>query len=118
VNEQDPARPAGRPDRELDPTLATERTLLAWNRSALAVALIGALAIRVGAVQGSTAAYVLGGVLLTLAAVTWAYGHAAYRESRRRMAGGQPQSRPQVIRAVAAATAVTGVAAFVLALLS
>ena len=103
---------------ELDPTQATERTLLAWNRSALAVAVIGALAIRAGAVGGSPAAYVLGGVLLALAAGTLAYGHAAYRTSRRRLISGAPLARPQAIRAVAAATAVAGAAAFVLALLS
>jgi uncharacterized membrane protein YidH (DUF202 family) len=102
---------------ELDPTQATERTLLAWNRSALAVGLIGALAIRAGAVGGSTPAYVLGGILLALALATWAYGHAAYRSSRRRLVRGQPLARPQAIRAVTVATSVAGVAAFVLVLL-
>lgn len=102
---------------ELDPTQATERTLLAWNRSALAVAVIAALAIRAGAVGASTPAYVLGGVLLAAAAATLAYGHAAYRMSRRRLISGEPLAQPQVIRAVTVATAVTGLAAFVLALL-
>lgn len=117
-DERDRAPRAGRAAAALDPTLATERTLLAWTRSALALVVIGALAIRVGAVRDSAAAYVFGGALLTLAGGTWAYGHAAYRESRRRMAIGEPLSRPQVIRAVAAATAITGGAAFALALLS
>lgn len=102
---------------ELDPTQATERTLLAWNRSALAVAVIGALGIRAGAVGASTPAYVLGGVLLVLAAATLAYGHAAYRSSRRRLARRAPLARPRAIRAVTVATAVAGVAAFVLVLL-
>lgn len=102
---------------ELDPTQATERTLLAWNRSALAVAVVAALAIRAGAVGGSTAAYVLGGVLLALAVATLTYGHTAYRSSRRRLARGAPLARPQAIRAVTVATAVAGVAAFALVLL-
>lgn len=102
---------------ELDPTQATERTLLAWNRSALAVAVIGALAIRAGAVGASTPAYVLGGVLLVLAAASLAYGHAAYRSSRLRLVRGQPLARPQALRAVTVATVAAGVASFVLVLL-
>jgi uncharacterized membrane protein YidH (DUF202 family) len=103
---------------ELDPTQAAERTLLAWNRSALALGAIGALAIRAGAVRGTVAGYVLGGLLLVVAAATLAYGGAAFRRTRRRMAAGEPLAQPPVIRTVAAGTTVTGLAAFALALLS
>jgi uncharacterized membrane protein YidH (DUF202 family) len=102
----------------LDPTRASERTLLAWNRSALAIAVVAALAIRAGAVRDSVGAYVLGGLMLIFAVVVLAQAGTAYRTSRRQMAAGEGVSRPRAIRATAAATAVTGVAAFAVALLS
>jgi uncharacterized membrane protein YidH (DUF202 family) len=103
---------------ELDPTRAAERTLLAWNRSALALGVIAALALRLGVVRGTVIGYVVGGILLGLATATLVYGGAAYRASRRRMAAGEWVARPAVMRAAALATTVTGVGAFMLALLS
>jgi uncharacterized membrane protein YidH (DUF202 family) len=61
---------------------ALERTVLAWNRSALAIVATAGLLIKVAADQGSLATGLLvGGVLVALALAVWLYGRAAYRRA-------------------------------------
>jgi Domain of unknown function (DUF202) len=64
-----------RPDPSADAdSRARERTALAWNRSALAVATTGGLLIKIGVDGGSpVTGLVGGGSLLALAAAVWAY---------------------------------------------
>jgi uncharacterized membrane protein YidH (DUF202 family) len=71
-----------------------ERTALAWQRSALALAVIGALFLHAGRLLGS----VTGVLLLAAAAV-------AYDSSR------HAAERPRLLRALAALTVVAAVAA-------
>jgi uncharacterized membrane protein YidH (DUF202 family) len=64
------------------PVFATERTALAWTRSALSVAAIGALIVR-AATQSHLAVvgYPVGIALLLLAAAVWARGNTGYRRN-------------------------------------
>jgi inner membrane protein YidH len=97
-----------------DPGLASERTDLAWNRSALALLACGAAVLRGFPPADFSARHVVGAVILVLGGFTWAMG--AY-EARRR-------SRPGLARTVATrrdlvpvavGTTGVGVAAFVVA---
>jgi uncharacterized membrane protein YidH (DUF202 family) len=83
------------PDRG---TAFTERTALAWQRSALALALLGALFLHAGRVLGS----VVGAILVAAAA-------AAYESSR------HPAERPRLLRALSALTVVAAIAAAAIA---
>jgi uncharacterized membrane protein YidH (DUF202 family) len=72
----------------------TERTALAWQRSGLALAVLGALFLHAGRLLGA----VTGALLLGAAAV-------AYDSSR------HPAERPRVLRALSALTFVAALAA-------
>jgi uncharacterized membrane protein YidH (DUF202 family) len=75
-------------------TAFAERTALAWQRSALALAVLGALFLHAGRVLGS----VVGAIMVAAAAV-------AYESSR------HPAERPRLLRALAALTVLAAVAA-------
>ena len=72
----------------------TERTALAWQRSALALAVLGALFLHAGRLLGS----VVGAIMVAAVAV-------AYESSR------HPAERPRLLRALAALTVLAAVAA-------
>ena len=103
-------------EAEQDRGLAVERTALAWTRSALALAAIGALAVRRGA-QGDLPdlAYPLGVVLLGGAVAMWMLGSSLY--SRRVAAAGASKPTPNVraFRVMSAGTVAIAVAALILA---
>jgi uncharacterized membrane protein YidH (DUF202 family) len=107
---------AGRLEAEQDRGLATERTALSWTRSALALAAIGALAVRRGA-QGDLPdfAYPLGAVLLGGAVAMWMLGTSLY--GRRVAAAGASKPTPNVraFRVMSAGIVAIAVAAVVLA---
>jgi uncharacterized membrane protein YidH (DUF202 family) len=69
-----------RADESEDPGKALERTSLAWTRSALALAAIGALMLRAAA-QGdlTVPSYVVGGTLVATAVLVWVVGSQPYR---------------------------------------
>jgi uncharacterized membrane protein YidH (DUF202 family) len=75
-------------------TAFAERTALAWQRSALALVVLGGLFVHAGRLLG----YVTGALLVAAAAV-------AYESSR------HPAERPRRLRALAALTVLAGVAA-------
>jgi uncharacterized membrane protein YidH (DUF202 family) len=76
----------------------SQRTALAWQRSALALAVVGALFLHAGGLVG----LVTGALLVASAAV-------AYETSRR------PAERPRLVRALTLLTCVTAIAAGLIA---
>lgn len=104
---------------EVDPGLANERTSLAWNRTALSLGAIGGLGIKAG-IEGEApyVAYPLGGIVLAAAGAVFLYGLRTYRSNRVQLQGGAVLPHPGVLRAMAIGTAVVGLIAFALALLS
>jgi uncharacterized membrane protein YidH (DUF202 family) len=81
-----------------DRGLWTERTALAWQRSALSLAVVGALFLHAGGLLGAVT-----GVLL------WATAAVAYETSR------HSAERPRLIRALALLTLVAAAAALLIA---
>ena len=67
------------PDAAVDPGLQAERTKLAWNRTALAVGVIGLLMLHPFHPRTSLANDVPGFIMVLLAACTWWYGAHRYR---------------------------------------
>jgi uncharacterized membrane protein YidH (DUF202 family) len=80
-----------------DRGLFTERTTLAWQRSALSLVVIGALFLHAGGPLG-----IVTGVLL------WAAAAVAYDSSR------HPAERPRLIRALSLLTLVAAAAALLI----
>ena len=90
-----------------DPGMATERTALAWSRSAISLAAAGALLIRLSFETAvPEIGLAIGGADVLIAAWLW------FRADPRR------QSRARLLRLVTLATVVTAVAAAALALVA
>ncbi|HYH88469.1 MAG TPA: DUF202 domain-containing protein [Solirubrobacteraceae bacterium] len=91
---------------------AAERTALAWQRSALALAAVAALALRLAERHGPVAPGAATGVVALAAAAAMAiYGRRRYR-------AGERGSEAAAIRAVAFGVAALGVAATLTAVLA
>jgi hypothetical protein len=94
---------AGRPrEPSPDPALAAARTALGWQRSALTLAVIAALALSAAVRQGSTVAAAVASALLAAAAVVEVRGRRLYRARTH----GAPPLAPGTIRMLTAVTAV------------
>jgi putative membrane protein len=105
----------GDPDA-VDPSLAGERTDLAWNRSGLALLACGAAVARgLGIGEPVPERLAVGVTILVLGAVTWALG--AW-QARRRSRPGRPRqvARPADLLPISLGTAAVGIAALVLGL--
>jgi uncharacterized membrane protein YidH (DUF202 family) len=102
---------------EPDRGLATERTALAWTRSALALAAIGALAVRRGA-QGDlpAVAYPVGALLFGAAVGLWMLGASIYNRRVARTGAGDPTPRAVAFKIMSIGTVGIAVAAVVLAI--
>jgi hypothetical protein len=101
--------------RRGDPGLAAERTALAAQRSALALAALAALTLRAGVITGSwIIAAPVTALLLAVALIVWSRGVRTYHL---RIAGDAVAPRPAAVRLLALATAFAGMVAFGLALL-
>jgi putative membrane protein len=100
-----------------DPSLASERTDLAWNRSGLALLACGAAVTRGFTIAEPTPARIaVGTIILGLGALTWTLG-AWYAHRRARPGLGRSIATRRDLLPVAAGTAVVGIAAFFLGLL-
>lgn len=117
----DPSPPHHDPSSpdDLDPGLANERTALAWNRTALSLAAIGGLGVKIG-VEGRVPylSLPLGAFVLLAAAWAFLYGLGSYRA--RRGAAATQQVLPEVVllRVFAYGTTTVAVVAFALALVA
>ena len=101
---------------EEDRGLATERTALAWTRSALALAVIGALAVRRGA-QGDLPdlAYPAGAVVLGAAIAVWLLGSSIFSRRVATARPGDPAPRALAFKIMSMGTVAIAAAAVVLA---
>ena len=73
-----------------DQGMQAERTRLAWSRTALALAVIGALEIRIGRVDLPASDRLPGVLMFLLALAWWVYGGYRYRSVHRAVAAGRP----------------------------
>lgn len=108
TGDQDPGR-GGMP---IETGRASERTGLAWSRSALSIAATGGLLAKAAADEGASriGATALG-VLLLFALAVWAYGAISHRR-------GGIRSPRLALALISAASAAAGAAAFLLVLLA
>lgn len=98
---------------------AVERTALAWTRSALALAAIGAIALTIGAERAPHAlGYVVGAVVELVAAVVWAHGRLTHGARRRAVATRRGAAGARPLALLAAAAALTATAAIALAVVA
>ena len=102
--------------RAHDPGLAAERTALAWSRTALAVAAVAALLLRIAERHPTPVAGLLtASVALLVALAMWAYGRHGYRPgAQARLAAREPTA----LWAASIAVAAIGLAAAVSVLLA
>jgi uncharacterized membrane protein YidH (DUF202 family) len=105
-----------RQEADQDRGLATERTALSWSRSALALAAIGALAVRRGA-QGDlpAVAYTVGALLFGAAVGVWMLGASIYSRRAATARPGDPTPRALAFKIMSMGTVAIAVAAVVLA---
>ncbi len=107
------------PDAVFDPGAQIERTLLAWQRTALALVIGSAVAIRVLAVVIGPPALVIGVAGLVLAAVAYGTAWRRYRLVHRALAGGaRLPDAGVVIAIVGGTTLVLGLAALAVVLVA
>ena len=96
-------------------SLANERTLLAWVRTALALDAAGLGAVRFAPSLGwSGSPEVFGGLLVLLGAVTAWSGYRRFLATDRAMRAGEPIAAPAAPRGLAAALAVISLVILVL----
>jgi uncharacterized membrane protein YidH (DUF202 family) len=101
-----------------DEGVASERTVLAWERTAIASVAVAALVLRAGIVDGLLGLAIPITALLVLAgALEWLFSRRIYREHARPYAHGAVL-HPRAIFALAAVTLTAAVAAAALALAS
>ncbi|SEG53792.1 protein of unknown function [Thermomonospora echinospora] len=97
--------PSGRSDRLADPGAQLERTALAWQRTALLIAINGALLAR-AATELGPAAVVSGGTVIVVAVVIWLAAARGYRRGRGRTASSVLTAHVRATRALTAVIAV------------
>ncbi len=101
---------------EWDEGVASERTVLAWERTAIASLAVAALVLRAGIVQGLLGLAIPVTALLTLAAgAEWLFSRRVYQEHDRPFARGAVL-HDRAILALAAITFIAAAASVVLAL--
>jgi uncharacterized membrane protein YidH (DUF202 family) len=106
-----------RADEADDPGKALERTTLAWTRSGLSLAAIGALILRAAALNHLTVvSYAVGSLLVAAALVLWAEGSRPYRTREALQRDSSLLPRASTLRTIAGTTFAIAVYALVLAI--
>lgn len=101
----------------VNPLAFAERTALAWNRSGLALAVVGALAFRAGQRGGLVAlGEALAALLWASAAAAWLYGSSLYRRRAEGTENPPIAERERALGLLTVTTVVVSAAALVLAL--
>jgi uncharacterized membrane protein YidH (DUF202 family) len=98
----------------LDRGLQAERTRLAWSRTALSFAAVGALLLHNGLTTGDPMHGLPGVIALSSAAATYLLGVGRYHATNRRVPRGQSMTSVGSVRAITALTALTVAVALVL----
>jgi uncharacterized membrane protein YidH (DUF202 family) len=97
----------------LDRGLQAERTRLAWSRTALAFAAVGALMLHSGMSTGESRDAVPGVIALCSAAATYLLGVGRYHTTNQKVAHNQSVAPAGAVRTLTALTALTVVLALV-----
>ena len=100
-------RPADGPER--DPGLAHERTQLAWTRTAISFAAVGAAVLKTSLAAGA--------VVIAMSGAVWGLGRLATRNGRKHQAA-SAVARRRTLQLITAATTLMALTALVLALVS
>jgi uncharacterized membrane protein YidH (DUF202 family) len=98
----------------LDRGLQAERTRLAWSRTALSFAAVGALLLHNGITTGDRLRLVPGIIGISCAAATYLLGVVRYHATNRKVPREQSMTSAGAVRTVAALTVLTVVVALVL----
>lgn len=98
----------------LDPGLQAERTRLAWSRTSLSFAAVGALLLHNGLTTGDRLHGLPGLIALCCAAATYLLGVSRYHATTRKVPREQPMTSVGSVRTLTALTGLTVVLALVL----
>ena len=96
-----------RPERSIDPMLQSERTAMAWQRTALGVGGIGAALLH----SGILVTVVIGAVGLVSALTLLVVTERRYEHIVERVQGGRPPSSPALMRIMSATVVLLAVGA-------
>ena len=98
------------------PSMAAERTDLAWSRSGVALLACGVVVLKgLPTVPSESARPLVGVIILTLGGLTWGLGHWNARQRRASATGKRAVARWRDVAPTALGTAGVGVAALFLA---
>jgi uncharacterized membrane protein YidH (DUF202 family) len=100
-----------RPQDLLDRAGQHERTALAWDRTALLMILVGALALRTGDLPWRAVLHAPAVAALLLGAVMLAHAYRRYLTTDERVRAGQPVASPRLLQAVAVVAVAVSAAA-------
>jgi len=105
-----------RRDRQpvLDRGLQAERTRLAWSRTALSFAAVGALLLHIGTSPGHRLQELPGLLALCSAAATYLLGVGRYHATHRNVLREQPMTSAGSVRTLAGLTTLTAVLVLIL----
>lgn len=109
-------RPPSRPSIDWDEGVASERTMLAWQRTALSTTVIALLVIRAAVTSGPLGLGLgLGSVLVAVALWEWLFSRRVYVAHARPQAQGAPMHEGWMV-ALAVITLIVAAGSVVLAL--
>ncbi|MHA6793839.1 DUF202 domain-containing protein [Pseudonocardia bannensis] len=97
----------------LDPAAQSERTLLAWTRTALAVTAVAAFLLRITADQQQAPLVATAVVLLLAGALLYAGGHRRYRRLLRDVPAGRAVTDRRLLALATAVALLGGIASAV-----
>jgi uncharacterized membrane protein YidH (DUF202 family) len=108
----------GPPPKVADPGLQSERTYLAWQRTGLAFAAVGALLVHAGGRLHNVLAYLPGVLGLAVGAVIVFRALLRYRTIAAAARGEGEAASPRLAAALAAAAAILGISGLLVVLAS